>query len=70
MNDKIKEILCSIEALESEGSDSLEAGSELGRLYSKMKEFGFIWNTRIKEWVYDDTTDPEEEDTDEIPEKL
>ena len=66
MQDKVKDILCRIHQLESEGSDSLEAGLELGRLYSKMKNLGFSWNTRVKEWLRDDPIDPEEEDTDEI----
>jgi len=72
MEDKIKSLISRIEQLESEseGDESIGAGIELGKLYSRMKELNWLWNTRAKVWMYDDTADIEEEDTDEIPEKL
>jgi len=64
MLDEVKTILCEIHQLEMEGNDSFESGQRLGKLYSKLKSLGYIWNTRIKQWVYDydNIIDTEEED--------
>jgi len=53
MRDEVKDVLCRIIQLEQEGSDSIEAGRELGRLYSRMRLNNFHWSTREKRWVYD-----------------
>jgi len=69
MRDEVKDVLCRIIQLEQEGSDSIEAGKELGRLYSRMKLNNFHWSTREKRWVYD-YIDSGKEDSVSIPEPL
>jgi len=69
MRDEVKDVLCRIIQLEQEGSDSIEAGKELGRLYSRMKLNNFHWSTREKRWVYD-YLDSDKEDSVSIPKSL
>jgi len=69
MRDEVKDVLCRIIQLEQEGSDSIEAGHELGKLYSKMKLNNFHWSTREKRWVYD-YLDSDKEDSVSIPKSL
>jgi len=62
MQDNIKSLISRIEQLESEGDESVGSGIELGKLYARMKELNWLWNTRARMWMYDDTADIEEED--------
>jgi len=60
MTEKIKDLITRIEQLESESDESIGAGIELGKLYSKMREMGYSWNTRIKLWQFDENSEEEE----------
>ena len=57
MEERIKDLIARIEQIESDEEGS---GIELGKLYSRMKELHWVWNTRIKQWVYDENSEEEE----------
>jgi len=57
MQDRIKDLITRIEQLESDEEGS---GVELGKLYARMKELQYVWNVRIKQWVYDENSEEEE----------
>jgi len=60
MEDNIKSLISRIEQLESESDESIGAGIELGKLYTKLRELGYSWNTRIKLWQFDENSEEEE----------